>query len=79
MVLSNLTAARLPKKVLLNTTKVTLWATKYEWNFPTVADALLGALMIPVLVSDAVKLAIGPGNALVYNRVLLEVLLTKWG
>lgn len=59
--------------------KVTLWATKYEWSFLTVADALLGALMIPVLVSDAVKLAIGPGNALAYNRVLLEVLLTKWG
>jgi hypothetical protein len=59
--------------------KVTSWATKYEWSFPTVADALLGALMILVLASDAVKLAIGPGNALVYNRVLLGVLLTRWG
>jgi hypothetical protein len=58
----NLTAARLPKKALLNTTKVTSWATKYEWSFPTVADALLGALMILVLASDAVKLAIGPGT-----------------
>lgn len=57
----NSTAARLPKKVLPSTTKGTLWATKYEWNFPTVAGALLGALMIPALASDAVKLAIGPG------------------
>lgn len=57
----NLTAARLPKRALPNTTTGSLWATKYEWSFLTVADVLPGALMIPGLASDAVKLAIGPG------------------
>jgi hypothetical protein len=58
----NLTPARLPKKALPNTTKGSLWATKYEWSFLTVEGALPGALMILALVSDAVKLAIGPGT-----------------
>lgn len=58
----NLTVARLPKRALPNTTMDSLWATKYEWSFLTVAGVLPGALMIPGLASDAVKLVIGPGT-----------------
>jgi len=51
-----------PTKASPNIMKGSSWATEYAWSSLMVAGVLLGVLTILVLVSDAVKLVIGPGK-----------------